>query len=842
MPIQVARSARANYSVTSYIGDRGQIFWDEALGEIKLSDGVTPGGLSLSSGSVDFQQYLNSVQGNILPDQDSLRDLGSPEKQWRDLYLSGNSLFIAGTRISVENDQLVLPANTIIRNQQVSSFSGDYEDLTNKPDLSQFQLSANAFSGDYNDLTNKPDSFGGDYNQLINKPTIPTNTNQLINGSGFITLGNLTGYATQAFVTSRGYLTSISWNDIQSKPALSEPISVGLINSQNNLGITISDISTLRFDSDSGFDVTDLGNGAVKIAMNSTFKTWKVDGQDDLIATGLDTIEFEAGQGITITTDPLASPNKKITFSGFSGDYDDLTNTPDLSVYQLSANAFGGDYDDLTNKPAIPGDIAELTDANNLLFSGDYIDLTNRPDLSVYQLSANAFSGDYDDLTNKPAIPTNTNQLTNGAGFITNSALSGFATQAFVTSRGYLTSVSYGIITDKPNLSVVATTGSYADLINLPILFSGDYDDLINKPTIPSDTGDLTNSAGFITSAALTGYATETYVDQAISDVVGAAPEVLDTLKELSDALGNDADFASNITASLSSKANTADLDPVAFSGDYRDLSNQPDVPTDISDLTDEQGRLAAAYSFSIAADDSTQRVVSNNETVKISGTNGVTTSSDDEGNITVSGPALSAVAASGDYDDLTNKPAIPSDIGDLADANDLLFSGDYGDLSNTPSIPQNLNDLADVDVATNPPQFGQVLKYNGEKWGPAADQGSIDPNTGGVVTDASTLNGFDGTYYLNYNNLNNKPAPYELPPATTETLGGVRIGENITVTNGTISVPKGAGINKVVDIPDVYDDNGLENKYILRYNSGATRWETEDLDLSNSTMDGGFY
>ena len=44
------------------------------------------------------------------------------------------------------------------------------------------------------------------------------------------------------------------------------------------------------------------------------------------------------------------------------------------------------------------------------LFSGDYTDLTNKPDLSVYALSSSlatvATSGDYDDLLNKPTIPT----------------------------------------------------------------------------------------------------------------------------------------------------------------------------------------------------------------------------------------------------------------------------------------------------------------------------------------------------------------------------------------------------------------------------------------------------
>ena len=57
------------------------------------------------------------------------------------------------------------------------------------------------------------------------------------------------------------------------------------------------------------------------------------------------------------------------------------------------------------------------------------------------------FSGDYNDLTNKPTIPTNNNQLVNGAGYITSSSLSGYATESWVSSNyqpkgSYLTSES----------------------------------------------------------------------------------------------------------------------------------------------------------------------------------------------------------------------------------------------------------------------------------------------------------------------------------------------------------------------------------------------------------------
>jgi hypothetical protein len=51
------------------------------------------------------------------------------------------------------------------------------------------------------------------------------------------------------------------------------------------------------------------------------------------------------------------------------------------------------------------------------------------------------------------------------------------------------------------------------------------------------------------------GFATQSYVDTAISNLVASAPSALNTLKELSDALGADANFATTITNALASKA-----------------------------------------------------------------------------------------------------------------------------------------------------------------------------------------------------------------------------------------------------------------------------------------------
>lgn len=99
-------------------------------------------------------------------------------------------------------------------------------------------------------------------------------------------------------------------------------------------------------------------------------------------------------------------------------------------------------------------------------------------------------------------------------------------------------------------------------------------------------------------SNALDLYATTAYVDGRFTDLLGAAPEALDTLKELSDALGGDANFATTVTNQLSTKANTADLANVATTGDYNDLSNKPTiptVPTNVSAFTNDAGYLVAA-------------------------------------------------------------------------------------------------------------------------------------------------------------------------------------------------------------------------------------------------------
>lgn len=84
------------------------------------------------------------------------------------------------------------------------------------------------------------------------------------------------------------------------------------------------------------------------------------------------------------------------------------------------------------------------------------------------------------------------------------------------------------------------------------------------------------------------------------------------------------------------------------------------------------------------------------------------------------------------------------------------------------------LNDLDDVDTESVTPFSGAVLKYDGTKWSPA-----VDVTEGGTGLDADTLDGQDGSYYLNWNNFANKPTV----PASLTDLGIVdgTVGQVLT-------------------------------------------------------------
>lgn len=138
------------------------------------------------------------------------------------------------------------------------------------------------------------------------------------------------------------------------------------------------------------------------------------------------------------------------------------------------------------------------------------------------------------------------------------------------------------------------------------------------------------------------------------------------------------------------------------------------------------------------------------------------------------------------------------------ADFANVAFSGAYDDLTGKPTIPSRTSDLANNSGYITSSALSTLPTASSSTLGGVKIGSGLTINTNGVVSadvTASTLTAYAKATDLSavaksgsYNDLSNKPAipaAYTLPNATSSTLGGVKIGSNISVSNGTISLAK---------------------------------------------------
>lgn len=120
-------------------------------------------------------------------------------------------------------------------------------------------------------------------------------------------------------------------------------------------------------------------------------------------------------------------------------------------------------------------------------------------------------------------------------------------------------------------------------------------DNYYTKSEIDTKLNSKANKTTTLNGYGITDAYTKTQVDKKVSDLVNSAPETLDTLNELANALGDDPNFATTIATQIGNKANssdvynksetdtlladlakTSDLATVATTGSYNDLLDKP--------------------------------------------------------------------------------------------------------------------------------------------------------------------------------------------------------------------------------------------------------------------------
>ena len=684
------------------------ILWstvDEAFN--RINDNFTELYLSVGGGgAVD----LTSLSTSVIPSTNETFDLGSPTKRWKDIYLSGSSIHLGSAVITSTAGIVNLPAGSTIGSLAL--------------DESYFKTIAVAGQSDIVADT------GTDTLTIAANGGITITTNAgtdtlTIANSGVLTNAAGAGIAVSAAtgnvtITNAGVLSTIAGYGISVSGAT------------GNVTIANTGIVSVITDPGSGITLDTSTPGTVRITNaapsvpQNIFQTIAVSGQSNVVADlPTDTLTLVNGTGISITTNAGAD---SITFTN-SG------------VTSFAVSGVG------LNASAATGSITLSNTGVTAISAGDGISINQSTGTVVvtntrFGFTSIAVGGQSSVLADNS---TDTLVLVAGEGIqLTTNAVSDSITFDVTYLKGSVFSDASTMVINGATGTVVgpvATTSLRTS--ELSVYLGGEAGEVSgsNYTVGIGFRAQKTNPAGY--TVGIGSYAGQTNQSQAAVAVGSNAGETSQGFQSVAlgvyagqtnqgdnaIAIGNQAGKTNQPANSIVLNASGAVLNGSA-AGFYVDPIREVTGPQTLYYNPSNKevtwgpvpsggvgGGGTSNYEFSVAGDDSTQRVINNGETLRFAGASGITTTTDGEGRVTITGPTLAAVATSGTYSSLTGLPSIPAA---------------YASTS--------IDALSDVDTTTAVPTDGQALVWSaaGAKWLP----GTVSGGGGGTLAARAAVAG----------------------------------------------------------------------------------------------------
>lgn len=277
---------------------------------------------------------------------------------------------------------------------------------------------------------------------------------------------------------------------------------------------------------------------------------------------------------------------------------------PTVNNATLTIQKNGTDVASFTanSSTATTANITVPTDTSDLTNGAGFI--TTAALSNYYTKSETYTQNEVNSLINSLSIPTKTSDLVNDSGFLTSIPVAsandlggvkigtGLSIDAdgvvSVTSAG---AVAWADVTGKPtNVSYWTNDAGYITSASIPTNVSSFTNDAgyITSSDIPTDVSAFTNDAGYLTSSALSNYYTksETYSQNEVNALINTI-----AIPTKTSDLTNDGD--DGVHAFLA----TDDVATVAATGDYDDLINKPTIPT-VVDMTGATSSTAGAHGY----------------------------------------------------------------------------------------------------------------------------------------------------------------------------------------------------------------------------------------------------
>ena len=573
----------------------------------------------------------------------------------------------------IKQNKLIAGAGILITNDVISATGGGTADavdwghitglMSNQADLTA-ALAAKANSADLATVATS-----GDYDDLTDKPTI---------GNATLTI--------QKNGTSAGTFTANATSN--------ETINI-------TVPTTAADVSALPASTKYGASI------AVSIDTTDYKVTTTLKDQDGNTLGTAQVIDLPLES--VVVNGSYDSTNKKIILTLQNG------STIDIPVADLVA----GLQSEITSTNKLASDLVDDTNqTNKFMTSAEKTKLSGieaGAEVNV-QSDWNQTTTTADDyIKNKPSIPTKTSDLTNDSNFVSDAnyvhtdnnyttaekdKLSGIAAGAEVNVQSdwnQTTATADDYIKNKPTLAAVATSGSYNDLSNKPTIptvndatltiqkngstvntFTANASSNVTANiTVPVNTSDLNNDSGFITATD--------YADASTGGVVKVGSGLsIDSSGVLSATASGPQryDATWTTTQQVATQTQYDELRAAILAGDiiYARENNEEIIATrygaptgsvfvyfSFDELYEDHGNVSTTVAaFAVSVDGTTKAITTLADTVAIpesvpTKTSDLTNDGDDGVHPFVSTDDLATVATSGSYNDLSNKPTIPT-------------------------------------------------------------------------------------------------------------------------------------------------------------------------------------
>ena len=99
--IQLRRDLATNWTTVNPTLSQGEIGYELDTGLLKIGDGTTAW-VSLNYFSADITDFT-AIADDLIPDDDNERSIGSPDKRWKDLFVSEGSIYIGDVKLTNDN-------------------------------------------------------------------------------------------------------------------------------------------------------------------------------------------------------------------------------------------------------------------------------------------------------------------------------------------------------------------------------------------------------------------------------------------------------------------------------------------------------------------------------------------------------------------------------------------------------------------------------------------------------------------------------------------------------------------------------------------------------------------